>query len=138
MAIFDIRDRSRLIGKTEAHSGKWDFYINYTQRSKKEYLPDMVGDRCYFYGYAPPVQFYSPDYIVCNYRINRITGVPYIGIRILKRIRMEMHLYSFTTTLHAKDDYFSRRNNKGWTTFLFEYSEIRNSNATVCSSILIS
>ena len=59
---FDIRDRSRLIGKTEAHSGKWDFYINYTQRSKKEYLPDMVGDRCYFYGYAPPVQFYSPDY----------------------------------------------------------------------------
>lgn len=59
---FDIRDRSRLIGKTEAHSGKWDFYINYTQRSKKEYLPNMVGDRCYFYGYAPPVQFYSPDY----------------------------------------------------------------------------
>ena len=22
----------------------------------------MVGDRCYFYGYAPSVEFYSPDY----------------------------------------------------------------------------
>ncbi|MDU8958794.1 MAG: hypothetical protein E7G31_21470, partial [Bacteroides sp.] len=33
-----------------------------TQRAKKEYLPDMVGDRCYFYGYAPSVEFYSPDY----------------------------------------------------------------------------
>lgn len=59
---FDIRDRSRFIGKTEVHSGEWDFYINYTQRSKKEYLPDMVGDRCYFYGYTPPIEFYSPDY----------------------------------------------------------------------------
>lgn len=38
------------------------FIANYTQRAKKEYLPDMVGDRCYFYGYAPSVEFYSPDY----------------------------------------------------------------------------
>lgn len=59
---YDIRDRSRFIGKTEIHSGEWIFYVNYTQRTEKEYLPDMVGDRCYFYGYAPPVQFYSPDY----------------------------------------------------------------------------
>ena len=59
---FDLRDRSRYIGKKEIQSGKWDVYVNYTQRAKKEYLPDMVGDRCYFYGYAPPVQFYSPDY----------------------------------------------------------------------------
>ena len=59
---FDLRDRSRYIGKKEIQSGKWDVYVNYTQRAKKEYLPDMVGDRCYFYGYAPSVEFYSPDY----------------------------------------------------------------------------
>lgn len=40
---FDLRDRSRYIGKKEIQSGKWDVYVYYTQRAKKEYLPDMVG-----------------------------------------------------------------------------------------------
>lgn len=59
---FDLRDRSRFIDKIATQTEKWNFYVNYTQRAKKEYLPDMVGDRCYFYGYAPSAEFYSPDY----------------------------------------------------------------------------